>query len=698
MSIEAVDLFAGFGGLTLGSEQAGVPVVWAGNHWQTAVDTHARNHPRTVHACQDLRQTDWSTLPPYRLLLSAPACFGPDTTVTTARGVIFIPDVVVGDLVLTHLGRWRPVTATMSRRAETVKLGLTETTEDHRYYSRDQSRRWNQPTRQSLWSLGEPDWTPVRALLGKFVAVPVDVEAAPVPDFATTLTVPDWYMVGRWLGDGWVRHVELLETPSRARNKKRSGPSPCLNCGAPALAMVCNPLLSADFCSRNCGSAYGKRHRRPGRFELTICTGHADAGALEAALARTDRTWHRRTTRTGVRYTTAGRELVEFFSSAFSHGAAGKTIPGWLLGLDEEKRTAILTGYMDADGSPTRNGHKSTTVSKRLAVGLRLLASSLGFTANVSQTACKPTRLIEGRLVHQQPFQYTVGVVGGVGERYTKLENGLRWMKQRKSPEPGRVDVEVYDLTVDEDHSFVADGFVVHNCQGHSPASQPKRRAYHDAVRATAVAVIDCADVTNPDAIIVENVPAFTRWRLYPWWREGLERLGYQLDTRIVTASTLGVAQRRTRLFIIATRPGVNVRPLRRDAVEPAFGRHLHRSVDEQVWRSVSAATPAVRERIEHGRANHGHRFLTQHVTGHPGVGLNEPIRTITTASQHWNLVDGDRYRALSTRELARGMGFPDTYTWDQGLSVADVTKGLGNSVCPPVGREVVSAVAEAIG
>jgi DNA (cytosine-5)-methyltransferase 1 len=234
-------------------------------------------------------------------------------------------------------------------------------------------------------------------------------------------------------------------------------------------------------------------------------------------------------------------------------------------------------------------------------------------------------------------------------------------------------------------------------CQGHSPASQPKRRAYHDAVRATAVAVIDCADVTNPDAIIVENVPAFTRWRLYPWWREGLERLGYQLDTRIVTASTLGVAQRRTRLFIIATRHVVNVRPLRHDPVEPAFGQHLHRRTDDTLWRAVADATPSVRSRIAAGRANHGSRFLTQHVTGHPGVSLHEPIRTITTASQHWNLVDGDRYRALSTRELARGMGFPDTYTWDQSLSVADVTKGLGNSVCPPVAREVVSAVAEAI-
>jgi len=237
-------------------------------------------------------------------------------------------------------------------------------------------------------------------------------------------------------------------------------------------------------------------------------------------------------------------------------------------------------------------------------------------------------------------------------------------------------------------------------CQPHSSASQPKRRKDAEAVRATAFAVIDCADVTEPEAIIVENVPNFVRWRLYPWWKEGLERLGYQVEPRIVTASRMGVPQRRTRLFVVATRPGVTVRPFQVQDVEPAIGPHL--LTDDQVpataWRSVAEATAGVRSRVCRGRERHGVRFLTQHVTGHPGVPLHEPIRTITTAAQHWNLVDGDRYRPLAPRELARASGFPDTFAWDESLSIADVTKGIGNAVCPPVGREVVSAVLDAIG
>lgn len=236
-------------------------------------------------------------------------------------------------------------------------------------------------------------------------------------------------------------------------------------------------------------------------------------------------------------------------------------------------------------------------------------------------------------------------------------------------------------------------------CQGHSTASQPKRRAYHDALRATAMAIVDCADVTEPRAIVVENVPAFTQWRLFGWWCEGLTRLGYDLDIRTVTASHFGVPQRRTRLFILATRRGVRVGPLHPTTAgaEPAFGPLLQADLPDSAWTRVQDATPNVRSRIERSAARHGPRFLTQHTTDHHGVPLTEPIRTITTAANHWNLVDGDRYRALTGRELARGMGFPDTFVWPATATVAEVTRGIGNAVCPPVARVVVGAVAEAI-
>lgn len=74
--MKAVDLFAGAGGFTEGAKMAGCDVIWAGNHWRVAVDTHAANHPTTQHACQDLHQTNWAEVPAHDLLLASWCCQG----------------------------------------------------------------------------------------------------------------------------------------------------------------------------------------------------------------------------------------------------------------------------------------------------------------------------------------------------------------------------------------------------------------------------------------------------------------------------------------------------------------------------------------------------------------------------------------------------------------------------------------------
>lgn len=210
-------------------------------------------------------------------------------------------------------------------------------------------------------------------------------------------------------------------------------------------------------------------------------------------------------------------------------------------------------------------------------------------------------------------------------------------------------------------------------CQGHSSASQPKRRAYHDAQRATAWAVVDCAEVTRPAAVVVENVPAFGRWQLFPLWCDALRLLGYQVQTVELTASDFGVPQRRRRLFVVCTRSGADLRF--QPTTEPAFGPCV--DWEAGAWRAIAEAGPAARKRITEAAERHGERFLVQHVTGHRGLALSEPIRTITCQDQ-WAVVDGDTYRPLTIRENARAMGFPDDYGWPAGATRRDVVRGIG--------------------
>ena len=226
-------------------------------------------------------------------------------------------------------------------------------------------------------------------------------------------------------------------------------------------------------------------------------------------------------------------------------------------------------------------------------------------------------------------------------------------------------------------------------CQGHSSASQPKKRRYHDALRATAWAVVDCADATDPPIIVVENVPAFRHWRLYPAWKHALEIMGYHLEERFLTASHFGTPQRRKRLFLFATKETLDLDMV--PGLEPAIGEHIEWEADVP-WRKITDSSHNVQARIAKGRRNHGNSFITQHVTDHRGIGLDEPIRTITTKDQY-ALVYEDHYRPLTVREIARGMGFPDSYRWPEHATRKQQIRGLGNAVCPPLARRIVAEV-----
>jgi DNA (cytosine-5)-methyltransferase 1 len=230
-------------------------------------------------------------------------------------------------------------------------------------------------------------------------------------------------------------------------------------------------------------------------------------------------------------------------------------------------------------------------------------------------------------------------------------------------------------------------------CQPHSTASQPGRRPHHNAMRATAWAVVDCVEVTRPRFLIVENVPAFLRWDLFPHWAAALGTLGYRLRVSTTVAVAHGVPQLRERALIAGLLGREAPRVVGRASKPAPFGPCV--DWDAPGWRPVAKARGGAAVRIAAAQKRVGPRCLVQHVTGHRGVPLDEPIRTITTKDQ-WVLVDGDRYRPLTVREHARAMGFPDHYRLPEGVSRADAIKGLGNAVPPPMMRDAVRAVAEA--
>lgn len=227
-------------------------------------------------------------------------------------------------------------------------------------------------------------------------------------------------------------------------------------------------------------------------------------------------------------------------------------------------------------------------------------------------------------------------------------------------------------------------------CQGHSRA-RGKERPHHDAQRSTAWAVVSALECHRAPVAIVENVPEFVKWQLFPAWRDALRALGYSLSVNIVDAADRAVPQHRRRAFMIATRSDApfDLRMPSREHVGAIefvdFSAGRWSQIDKP---GRSAATLS---RVAAGRVVHGDRFLTAYYGNEKGGrSLSRPVGTITTRDR-WAIVDGDRMRMLNVDECRRAMGFPDSYQLP--TRQKDAMHMLGNAVCPPVARDVIEAV-----
>ncbi|ORL65007.1 DNA cytosine methyltransferase [Pseudomonas putida] len=234
-------------------------------------------------------------------------------------------------------------------------------------------------------------------------------------------------------------------------------------------------------------------------------------------------------------------------------------------------------------------------------------------------------------------------------------------------------------------------------CQGHAKARGKKSgNPEHDASRSTAWAPVSAPEFHRPQAAVIENVPEFTDWVLYPAWLQAIQALGYQAAPHIVDCADLGVPQHRVRLFMVLTRskaPLMLQLPQERHVPAASF-----LDFDGGRWSPIEkpGRAQATLDRVRNGRQRFGDRFIMPYYdkgSGTTGRDINRPIGAITTLDR-WALVDGDRMRMLSASEALAAMSFPaNTLKPDNHRLTMHMA---GNAVPPLAGQRVIEALLEA--
>lgn len=228
-------------------------------------------------------------------------------------------------------------------------------------------------------------------------------------------------------------------------------------------------------------------------------------------------------------------------------------------------------------------------------------------------------------------------------------------------------------------------------CQGHSKA-RGEEKPHHDALRATAWAVVTCAEVHRPQAFIVENVPDYAKWVLYQAWCAAMHALGYALAPMLVDCADLGASQSRPRLFIVGTRSKhpVQLNLPKRDP------RPAAEVIDFNAgnWSRVADKVPRTQRLVAVGRAELGERFLLPYYgSTRTGRSLARPIGTLTTVDRY-AVINGDRIRMVSIPEAKRFMGLPADYQLPEDHKTA--MKMIGNAVHVLAACEVINGLKRA--
>jgi intein/homing endonuclease len=162
-------------------------------------------------------------------------------------------------------------------------------------------------------------------------------------------------------------------------------------------------------------------------------------------------------------------DLARFMLANFGKRGEGKRLPMWLLGAPQQLQERFLEGYLFGDGhwNEPRQRWEISSASRELAMGIKLLAQSLGYHTTFSWVDPKATH-VQGVALQRAPQRSYRVQIKRDGQGI--VEDGMCWSRIRRITPVG--ERQVFDLVVDEDFSYVADGIV------HKGSSDPELRQF----------------------------------------------------------------------------------------------------------------------------------------------------------------------------------------------------------------------------
>ncbi len=387
------------------------------------------------------------------------------TMIRTSEGVKPVETIRAGDMVLTHEGRYRPVTRVMNRVAPRVyslrvvgRLPLI-VTENHRLLAHLARRRGRCG---GLDWVPKAEWLSIRDGLSNRIHGLTTVWDRTIEDVANVDLLP-FAPPGTRLHDGRL----FPTTYGGARLSPTGNTIPRFVPVDELMCRIIGYFAAEGSCTRH-------------QVQFSSSVGEVALHAMVERWAKTLGLDVSRKARAGAMSVYFGSVAARnWFAEAFGRRTE-KHLPHWAMRLPPAKLKAILTGYLAGGGHFAKSGWTCNTISETLATQLLELSARLGLPATIRKHAKRvgndqyyvrwsssasariaaftPEWMIRGKQVRWE------GCNGETADQtHVRLVTG-RLVGRIRSIEEVPGPVKVYNLAVAEDESYVANGTVVHNC------------------------------------------------------------------------------------------------------------------------------------------------------------------------------------------------------------------------------------------
>jgi intein/homing endonuclease len=436
------------------------------------------------------------------------ACFAPGTTVNTISGPVNIEDVKIGDMVLTHKNRYRPVTAVMNSEfngnmkvinpfgAEPITV-----TPNHTFWTSGAKRSCADGKSGQLLLSSVYDWVPAEKLQ-KTIKNARDKQTLYSPSymnesghiFDMKALIPDWIE-----SDG-----KLCPPCGSKKAKAHTGKRSC-NLLIPVtkeIAFMVGYFAAEGSCSQSKCGGTKKAVTFAGHQKETNVT-----KLIQSAMDQLD--GNKVLWREGLG---KGRNIYANSKVAWvilkpmgSH--LRKHYPDWINNLEQNEKLAVIAGYAFGDGHFSPSGLIMNSISKQIAYVTKNILVNLGYSPNIRYQKRKGRWAGFGTNNIIDNDQYIVNLnrnetldflrrVFELGTEFkdTFQDKNISTIKSHMpsnktwNANQGMVhlikDVSeivytgtVYNLEVEEDESYTANGIAVHNCDSLRYALAPYIKA-----------------------------------------------------------------------------------------------------------------------------------------------------------------------------------------------------------------------------